>query len=252
MCTVAGVCCAITYMRSENVPLTQQMASSPGSNEFSTAASMPPEPEAESGNVTRFSVWKICRNRVCVSSMHPRNQGSMWPTSWVASARYTRGSMEEGPGVIIRRTGGLSSPMGLDMSLPRIRRIASRHCGDTSFPQGGALAQPSNWYVHRFYPGALNRHSFERDDELNAGDLTIVEAGIVGDEQVHAKRGCAGELNGIWRAHSRVAAQLRVDHGGLLIKWQQNGHLWNHLRILFQQLGVAFLHRFDEHFAERQ
>ena len=35
---------------------TQQIASSPGSNEFNTEASIPPEPEADSGNVTRFSV----------------------------------------------------------------------------------------------------------------------------------------------------------------------------------------------------
>ena len=47
---------AMMAMRSENVPLTQTMASSPGSSALTTAASMPPEPLAESGNVTRFSV----------------------------------------------------------------------------------------------------------------------------------------------------------------------------------------------------
>ena len=43
-------------MRSEKAPLTQTMASSPGSRALTTAASMPPEPQAEIGNVTRFSV----------------------------------------------------------------------------------------------------------------------------------------------------------------------------------------------------
>ena len=47
---------AMMAMRSENVPLTQTMASSPGSSGLTTEASMPPEPQAESGNVTRFSV----------------------------------------------------------------------------------------------------------------------------------------------------------------------------------------------------
>src|SRR5260221_13615942 len=66
--------------------------------------------------------------------------------------------------------------------------------------------------------GTLNRHSFEGDDELNAGDLTIVETGIVGDEQVHAKSGGTGELDCIRSAKSGIAAQLRVDGGGLFIK----------------------------------
>src|ERR1700722_8578427 len=43
--------------------------------------------------------------------MHPRNHGSTWPTNGVASARYTRGSIEDGPGVSISRFGGFSSPM---------------------------------------------------------------------------------------------------------------------------------------------
>src|SRR6266478_2293186 len=42
--------------------------------------------------------------------MQPLNHGSMCPTSGVAIARYTRGSIEDGPGVSINRTGGWSSP----------------------------------------------------------------------------------------------------------------------------------------------
>ena len=105
-------------MRCENMPFTQQMASSPASREFITDASMPPEPDADSGNVTRFSVWKTWRSRVCVSSMQPRNQGSRWPTMGEARARYTRGSMEHGPGVIIKRMGGFNSPTGWVMGVP--------------------------------------------------------------------------------------------------------------------------------------
>jgi len=46
----------ISYMRSENTPFTATMPSSPSSRVFSTDASIPPEPEAESGMVIRFSV----------------------------------------------------------------------------------------------------------------------------------------------------------------------------------------------------
>src|SRR5580704_19278346 len=42
--------------------------------------------------------------------MHVLNHGSRCPTSGVASARYTRGSTDDGPGVSINRYGGLSSP----------------------------------------------------------------------------------------------------------------------------------------------
>ena len=43
-------------MRSENAPFTQTMHSSPASSAFTTAASMPPEPDAEIGKVMRFWV----------------------------------------------------------------------------------------------------------------------------------------------------------------------------------------------------
>src|SRR5712692_4522982 len=43
--------------------------------------------------------------------MQPRNHGSRCPTNGIESARYTRGSTEDGPGVSINRTGGFSSPM---------------------------------------------------------------------------------------------------------------------------------------------
>src|SRR6267154_5067391 len=43
--------------------------------------------------------------------MQVLNHGSMCPTTGAASARYTRGSIEDGPGVIISRIGGASSPI---------------------------------------------------------------------------------------------------------------------------------------------
>src|SRR5271170_3226758 len=103
---------AISNMRSEKTPFTATIASSPSSSAFSTDASIPPDPDAESGIVKRFSVWKIFRNKICVSSMHVLNQGSRCPTNGAASARYTRGSIDDGPGVNINRVGGSSSPMG--------------------------------------------------------------------------------------------------------------------------------------------
>ena len=47
--TLAGLRSAMTAMRSENIPFTQTMHSSPCSSGLSTAASMPPEPDAEIG-----------------------------------------------------------------------------------------------------------------------------------------------------------------------------------------------------------
>ncbi len=60
----------------------------------------------------RLSVWKTRRRRICTSPIMSMNQGSMWPTSGAAMARYTRGSMHDGPGVSISLAGGSSSPIG--------------------------------------------------------------------------------------------------------------------------------------------
>src|ERR1700730_6060706 len=68
--------------------------------------------------------------------MQPRNHGSMCPTRGVANARYTRGSIEDGPGVIISRTGGLSSPIGLVMALAfRGNPLADKKCKNTRRPR---------------------------------------------------------------------------------------------------------------------
>ncbi len=109
--TLAGMRSAIIAMRSENAPFTQTMHSSPASSGFITAASIPPEPEADSGNVIRFCVWKTRRSSTCTSSIICVNHGSMWPTIGAAIARYTRGSTHDGPGVSIKRCGGKSSPI---------------------------------------------------------------------------------------------------------------------------------------------
>ena len=72
---------AMIAMRSENAPFTQTMHSSPSSSGFTTAASIPPEPEAEIGNVMRFCVWNTLRSSTCTSLIISVNHGSMWPTS---------------------------------------------------------------------------------------------------------------------------------------------------------------------------
>src|SRR5262245_4149831 len=43
--------------------------------------------------------------------MQVLNHGSRWPTMGAERARYTRGSTDDGPGVIINRIGGTSSPI---------------------------------------------------------------------------------------------------------------------------------------------
>src|SRR5271155_3553226 len=68
--------------------------------------------------------------------MHSRNQGSRWPTMGAANARYTRASIEHGPGVIIRRVGGASSPYFCVMQDPFQGRL--RTAGD--IPSGEAQA----------------------------------------------------------------------------------------------------------------
>src|SRR5216684_8581658 len=140
--TFAGVWDAITAMRSEKSPFTQMMASSPASKLFTTEASIPPEPEAESGIVSRFSVWKIWRSSTCVSSMQPLNHGSRWPTKGVASARYTRGSMDEGPGVSMSRLGGLSSPMCCVMNCVLVLYVISVTQG--ALARAGESQEPSS------------------------------------------------------------------------------------------------------------
>src|ERR1700682_1237097 len=102
-------------MRSENIPFTQTMASSPGSRTLITAVSIPPEPDAEIGNVMWFPVWKTRRNNSWTPLMNSVNQGSTCPTIGDASARYTRGLTQEGPGVSISLVGGCNSSTGLDM-----------------------------------------------------------------------------------------------------------------------------------------
>ena len=109
--TLAGMRSAMMAMRSENAPFTHTMHSSPVSSGFMTAASIPPEPEAEIGKVMRFWVRKTWRKSIWTSSIMPVNHGSIWPTSGAAIARYTRGSTQEGPGVSISCSGGRSSPM---------------------------------------------------------------------------------------------------------------------------------------------
>src|ERR1700736_610984 len=50
--------------------------------------------------------------------MQVLNHGSRCPTNGVAIARYTRGSIEDGPGVSINRTGGFNSPTVCVMACP--------------------------------------------------------------------------------------------------------------------------------------
>src|ERR1700681_2841980 len=47
--------------------------------------------------------------------MNSVNQGSTCPTIGEASARYTRGLTQEGPGVSINLVGGCNSSIGLDI-----------------------------------------------------------------------------------------------------------------------------------------
>src|ERR1700675_1221229 len=59
--------------------------------------------------------------------MQVLNHGSRCPTRGVAIARYTRGSIEDGPGVSINRTGGFNSPTVCVMACPSNRAVMWRH-----------------------------------------------------------------------------------------------------------------------------
>src|SRR5580704_4925052 len=90
--------------------------------------------------------------------MHVLNHGSRCPTSGVASARYTRGSTDDGPGVSINRYGGLSSPTCCVMVFVLLYSLArkcsscpppsadSRYYGrNLDFGATPRCPQPTNW-----------------------------------------------------------------------------------------------------------
>src|SRR3984957_20318374 len=98
----------------------------------------------------------------CTSPIISVNHGSMWPTSGVARARYTRGSMLEGPGVSIKRAGGRSSPKisvmlrflavnhtPVQRRPRRVRGAAAgwraKVFGRTSLAKGRGCGQPPKW-----------------------------------------------------------------------------------------------------------
>src|SRR5262245_33542987 len=88
----------------------------------------------------------------CVSSMQVLNHGSRWPTIGAASARYTRGSTDECPGVIINRIGGASSPIA-DFASRLIcatstRKYARGFCWTgLDFPASDGRSQPTYWLL---------------------------------------------------------------------------------------------------------
>src|SRR5262249_7155549 len=74
------------------------------------------------------------------------NQGSRWPTSGVAIARYTRGSTHDGPGVNMILVGGRSSPTDsfMDMTSQNSAENAS------SLPKTARSGQPPKWLRNRY------------------------------------------------------------------------------------------------------
>src|SRR3974390_153309 len=61
-----------------------------------------------------------------------------------AKALYTRGSMEHGPGVIIKRVGGFNSPIWLVMGIP-FRGLIASQAGSHGFASGEALRRTTEY-----------------------------------------------------------------------------------------------------------
>src|SRR5271163_4692710 len=106
--------------------------------------------------------------------MQPLNHGSMWPTRLVASARYTRGSIDDGPGVSIKRFGGTSSPTCCVMILSplfELRLPWEPHgllpVGTCHYPAGSQFSR--NRLPHAMDKLAVNRESRSSEDRLAAG-----------------------------------------------------------------------------------
>src|SRR5437660_3199957 len=74
--------------------------------------------------------------------MHPRNHGSTCPTKGVANARYTRGSIDDGPGVNINRFGGFNSPI---CSVMEDSYSSQEPRGTSILPHSAQPPQPTNW-----------------------------------------------------------------------------------------------------------
>jgi hypothetical protein len=75
----------------------------------------------------------------------------MCPTTGAARARYTRGSIEDGPGVIISRIGGASSPIFvfdeswlMDRNLD-CQSVTPAHLAATNFRVFSPTPQPTYW-----------------------------------------------------------------------------------------------------------
>src|ERR1700730_10966122 len=89
--------------------------------------------------------------------MQVLNHGSRWPTNGVAIARYTRGSIEDGPGVSINRTGGFNSPTVCVMACPSNRAVLGgpacapedhrSAAGSLIFSDVTAKSQQTNWLL---------------------------------------------------------------------------------------------------------
>ena len=105
---------ATSHMRSPNTPLAPTIAVSPASSRLTKHASMPADPVPLTGNVSGLVVRKTVRRRAIVSSMIPRNSGSMCPSIGRPSAATASGYGFDGPGPSSRR-----SVIGIARSLRR-------------------------------------------------------------------------------------------------------------------------------------
>src|SRR5271157_6354076 len=107
--------------------------------------------------------------------MQPRNHGSRCPTNGVARARYTRGSIEDGPGVIIKRAGGLSSPIGLVMSVLLY----------------GSLMNPQGWPAGSYFGESLEYGGIPVSRRRRASATVNLDGPAAGSICRHALgRGC--------------------------------------------------------------
>ena len=98
----------------------------------------------------------------------------------------------------------------------------------------------------------LNGNAIEWRDELNTIDTLSMEAAIIRDEKIDAKRRRARELDSVWGTQRGVTSELRIHNRRFFIERQQHSCCRNRLLILGSECGIAHLHRLDQDFTKRK
>src|ERR1700720_638087 len=97
-----------------------------------------------------------------------------------------------------------------------------------------------------------NGHSRQRYDELNTFNVLTLEPIVVGDEQIHACAGGAGQLNCVGGLQRSLRSQGGVELGCFHLERDQGCYRRNCALILLATRCVLALNGFYQDFAQRE